>query len=54
MSLNVPLMVVDPRLTIVVIGGNLGFLDSTGLPNVPTFSDDLVASEQCDCMLSRG
>jgi hypothetical protein len=54
MSLSVPLMVVNPRLTIVVIGGNLGFLDSTGLQYVPTFSDDLVASEQCDRMLPRG
>lgn len=32
----------DPRLIIVVVGGNWGFLDSTGLSDVPTSSDDFV------------
>lgn len=42
----------DPRLRIVVVGGNLGFLDSTGCQtSLP--SDDFVAYTQCDWMLPR-
>lgn len=33
----------DPRLIIIVVGGNWGFLDSTGLLDVSTSNDDFVA-----------